>query len=135
MTRLSYVEAFGNDDRRETRIRILLSLLEIDGAQMLTLVDAWPERRQNPDREPGVGPLVLAFYLYRRAKGGALTAFVLQSHPLHVESRNDTVAPEYMTVYLSAPANLASNMLHTLAAAAVEQVDTDARWSAALGRR
>lgn len=138
-TPLTYVEAFGDDPKRETRIRIILSLLDLDGDRMVSLVDAWAERWQNPDREEGVGPLILAFYVYGGApghltNGGMVTLFSLRTHPSYREERADTVALEYETVYLNIPDTLSDSVRDTFAAASVAPVDTDARWIAALER-
>lgn len=140
-TPITYLEAFGDDPRREQRIRIILNVLEIDGSEMVALVDAWSERRQNPDREPGVGPLVFALYLYRGSArsrvtvGGMFNLLLLRGHKLYRDERDDTVAPEYVTVYMNRPADLKGNLLHALAGSARDQVDTDARWTRALERR
>lgn len=138
MNAFDYSETFGKDAERITRGRILGNIVGLDVYDDIPYFrDAWVERGQNPDRAPGVGPIVIAFYTHSntplRRKAMAPKVFKVRSNPLYWYERDDIFASEYTTFYFSVPAELDAEIIASLARVAVQPVDTDSRWRIALG--
>lgn len=135
MTSFDYAATFGNDTRL-LRGQILGSILSLSLYDIPAYRDSWCERWQNPDREPGVGPLIIAIYTESNGKHRdplASKIFTLRAHEMYDHERDDEVATDYTTFYFRIPADTPQDIIGTMAARAVDPVDTDLRWTTALG--
>lgn len=135
MTRFDYSTTFG-DDRRLLRGQLLLGVLDLGLYDVPAFRDAWVERHQNPDKAPGVGPMVIA--VYTESNGAhrdplASKVFTMRAHPMYREEADDRVATDYTTFYFNTPQNVPEEVLGAMAARAVDPVDTSVRWATALG--
>jgi hypothetical protein len=131
-----YLATFGIDPRRVRRGMVLADIVNMSLGEIPRFRDGWVERGQNPDAAPGVGPLIIAFYTESNGifrDGMASKIFGIRSNPLYREERDDLIADGFTTFYFNVPAGLPDETVHSLARAAVEKVDTDARWVNALG--
>lgn len=132
-----YESTFGGGAARLLRGRLLGEVLGIPSDRMPRFRDAWCERGQNPEREPGVGPLIIALYCHIDEtriveRGIAERVFDLRSNPYYMHETYDRFG--YTVFRFNVPASLDSDMLGAMAARAVSPVDTDVRWATALGQ-
>lgn len=133
-----YLATFGDQPSRITRGRVLAGLLDLDIDEIPAYRDAWVEKWQNPDREPGVGPMMIVLYLEigtgpQERRRHAVKIFTLRAHPQYRSERDDVVATGFACFYFATPTGIPDTIHATMAARAVDPVDTDARWAAALG--
>lgn len=134
--RFDYLATFGIDPARIMRGTILATVLDLELGQIPRFRDAWAERWQNPDRAPGVGPIVIALYTECNGTfrdGMASKIFGIRAHPMYREERDDTLAKNYTTFYMNVPAVIDEEVRVAMIRTAVPPVDTDARWRTALG--
>lgn len=132
-----YFRAFGMDPKRILRGNLLTDILGIRLNDVPRFRDAWVERGQNPDKAPGVGPLIIALYTESNGHhrdGMASKIFTMRAHPMYREERDDWIMPTFTTFYFNVPAEASAETINAMAHAAVEPVNTDRRWAEALGR-
>lgn len=136
----TYYETFYPDtkdaaDRLILRVRTVAGLVGIDPNVIPAVRDAWIEKHRSAD-DPERGHLLIAIYTEAREdiRRHASGIFAMRAHERYSGERDDTVAPTYLTFYFRVPAEeMSEATLASLVGAAVEPVDTDARWAAALG--
>lgn len=133
---ITYTEAFGDDPRRLLRGQVIAGMLELSLYDIPRFRDAWVERHQNPDREIGIGRIVLAIYTesngpHRDAMASKI--FTMRAHELYYQERDDIAHPNYTTFYFNIPTGLEPEIINSLISRAVDPVDTDLRWTTVLG--
>jgi len=139
MTGPTYYETFypDTDDAAEKlilRVRTIAGLVGIDPNVIPAVRDAWIEKHRSVE-DPTRGHLLAAIYTEAREdiRRHAAGVFAMRAHERYASERDDSVVPTYLTFFFRVPAEeMSEATLASLVGAAVEPVDTDARWAAAL---